>query len=71
MNKGFAITYGGGVVTGTMITDTVTIGGLTFDNVPMGIGNTTSPYFLGQPFVGLLGLGPQPRYCMMKPPVAP
>ena len=65
MNESFIIGYGGGVVGGHMITETVTIGGLRFDNVPMGIANTTSPYFVEQPFVGLLGLGPQPTYGMM------
>lgn len=52
-----------------MITETVTIGGLTFEDVPMGVGNTTSPFFLGQPFIGILGLGPQPTNGMIdKPP---
>lgn len=65
MNESFIAGYGGGVVGGHMITETVTIGGLTFENVPMGIANATSPYFVEQPFIGLLGLGPQPTYGMM------
>lgn len=59
MNESFTIAYGGGVVQGNMIKETVSIGGLTFDNVSMGIANATSPYFQEQPYVGLLGLGPQ------------
>lgn len=66
-NEAFSITYGGGLVTGRQILETVTIGGLTFKSVPMGIGNTTSPYFIGQPFIGILGLGPQPIHGMKLP----
>lgn len=67
MNDSFVAAYGGGVVGGHLITETVAIGGLTFDNVPMGIANSTSPYFREQPFVGLLGLGPRPIYGMIPP----
>lgn len=62
VNESFIVGYGRGIVRGQVITETVTIGGLTFDNIPMGIANTTSQYFLEQPYIGLLGLGPQPIY---------
>ena len=62
VNENFVIGYGEGTVQGRVITETVTIGGLTFNNVPMGIANASSPYFLDQPYIGLLGLGPQPTY---------
>ena len=62
MNGSFLATYGAGVVEGRVITETMTIGTLTMRNVPMGIANSTSAYFLGGPFVGLLGLGPPPTY---------
>lgn len=67
VNHTFVVTYGGGVVGGHMITETVTLGGLTFDNVSMGIANRSSPYFLEQPSIGLLGLGPQPTYGTLTP----
>lgn len=66
-NEAFSITYGGGLVTGRQIIETIAVGGLTFKNAPMGIGNTTSPNFIGQPFIGILGLGPQPIHSMMLP----
>ena len=69
MNESFIAVYGGGVADGHLITETVAIGGLTFDNVPMGIADNTSSYFLEQPFVGLLGLGPQTTYGMIPPMV--
>ena len=63
MNESFfTIEYGGGLVRGQMITETVTIAGLTFHNVSMGVANYTSPFFQQQPSIGLLGLGPQPTY---------
>ena len=62
VNETFVVRYGEGLVRGHVITETVTIGGLTFNNVPMGIANSSSPYFLEQPYIGLLGLGPQPTY---------
>lgn len=65
VNETFISGYGGGVVRGRVITETVTIGGLTFNSVPMGIANASSPYFLDQPYIGLLGLGPQPTYGMI------
>lgn len=49
-----------------MITETVSIGGLTFKNVSMGIANSTSTYFREQSYVGILGLGPQPTYGMVS-----
>lgn len=64
VNETFTVAYGGGVVRGRVVTETVTIGGLTFNNVPMGIANASAPYFLEQPYIGLLGLGPQPTYGM-------
>lgn len=67
VNGSFIIGYGGGVVGGHLITETVTVGELTFNNVSMGIANSTSPYFLEQPFIGLLGLGPQLTYGMIPP----
>lgn len=48
-----------------MITETATIGGLTFSNVSMGIANSSTPFFLEQPYIGVLGLGPQPTNGMM------
>lgn len=65
MKGSFVAGYGGGVAGGHMITETVSIGGLTFKKVPMGIANSTSPYFLEQSYIGLLGLGPQPTYGMV------
>ncbi|CAD6567777.1 MAG: hypothetical protein ASARMPREDX12_009454 [Alectoria sarmentosa] len=62
VDETFVVGYGEGLVRGHVITETVTIGGLTFKNVPMGIANLSSPYFLEQPYIGLLGLGPQPTY---------
>ena len=67
VNESFTIEYGGGLVRGSMITETVAIAGLTFHNVSMGVANYTSPYFQQQPSIGLLGLGPQPTYGMMPP----
>lgn len=67
VNESFTVAYGGGLVTGRVIEETVTIGGLTFNNVSMGIANASSPYFLEQPSIGLLGLGPQPTYGMIAP----
>lgn len=69
VSESFTVQYGAGLISGRMITETVTIGGLTFHNVSMGIANVTSPYFREQPSIGLLGLGPQPTYGMV-PPVA-
>ena len=66
MFQTFFIKYGGGVVEGNIINETVTIAGLTFENVSMGIANTTAPAFLGRRSIGLLGLGPQPTYGMMS-----
>lgn len=68
VNETFTVAYGGGLVTGRVIEETVKIGGLTFNNVLMGIANASSPYFLEQPSIGLLGLGPQPTYGMIAPP---
>ena len=65
-NRTFTISYGAGDVGGYRINETVTIAGFTFDNVQMGIANTSSPAFQGLPFIGLLGLGPQPTYCTMS-----
>ena len=62
----FFVKYGGGVVEGNIINETITIAGLTFENVSMGIANTTAPALLGQRSIGLLGLGPQPIYGMMS-----
>lgn len=62
VNGSFIVAYGGGVVEGQLITETVTVGGLTFNNVSMGVANSTSPYFSEQPYVGLWGLGPQATY---------
>ncbi|KAF6235426.1 hypothetical protein HO173_006622 [Letharia columbiana] len=67
VNESFTVAYGGGLVTGRVIEETVTIGGLTFNNVSMGIANASSPYFLEQPSIGLLGLGPQPTYARALP----
>ena len=66
MNESFDMGYGVGVVKGHIISETVTIAGLTFDNVTMGIANDSAPAFLGQPSIGLLGLGPQPTYGMVS-----
>lgn len=67
LDRSFVVGYGGGGVGGQMVTETVSIGGLTFKNVSMGIANSTSPYFREQSFVGVLGLGPQPTYGMIPP----
>lgn len=64
-NESFTIEYGGGLVRGHMITETVDIAGLTFHNVSMGVANYTSPFFQQQPSIGLLGLGPQATYGMV------
>ena len=69
VNDSFSITYGAGSVSGRMITETVSIGGLTLKNVSMGIANATSLYFQGQPSIGLLGLGPQTGYSMIHYPL--
>ncbi|KAM0797911.1 aspartic peptidase domain-containing protein [Usnea florida] len=66
-NESFTIEYGGGLVQGSMITETVAIAGLTFHNVSMGVANYTSPFFQQQPSIGLLGLGPQPTYAHALP----
>ena len=67
LDESFLMNYGGGAVAGHLITETVTIAGFTFNNVSMGIANETSAFFQEQPFIGLLGLGPQPTYGTMSP----
>ena len=66
MDETFFIQYGGGAVEGYVISETVTVAGLTFENVTMGIANTTAPAFLDPGSIGLLGLGPQDTYGMMS-----
>ena len=66
MYQNFYIKYGGGIVEGHIISETVTIAGFTFENVSMGIANTTAPDILAQRSIGLLGLGPQPTYGRMS-----
>ena len=65
MDQTFFIQYGGGAVQGYVINETVTVAGLTFENVSMGIANTTAPAFLEPRSIGLWGLGPQATYGMM------
>ena len=65
LDRSFVVGYGGGGVGGQRVTETVSIGGLTFKNVSMGIANSTSAYFREQSYVGILGLGPQPTYGMI------
>lgn len=66
MDQTFFIQYGGGAVEGYVISETITVAGLTFENVSMGIANITAPAFLGPRSIGLLGLGPPGTYGMMS-----
>lgn len=55
-NKPFSIAYGSGKVSGSLVTDTITVAGMSF-NYQFGLATTTSDQFVQFAFDGILGLG--------------
>jgi len=56
LSKNFSVTYGTGGVNGSLISDVVTIAGLTLLNHTFGVANQETTDFTGSPFDGLMGL---------------